>query len=68
MRAFADAKPRGYILDLRHNPGGLLDSAQGVLGLFYDGTALYETTCNWGTERISHNGAYVEQFRFLLPV
>jgi len=42
MRAFADAKPRGYILDLRHNPGGLLDSAQGVLGLFYDGTALYE--------------------------
>ncbi len=42
MQKFAETKPRGYILDLRHNPGGLLDSAQGVLGLFYDGTALYE--------------------------
>jgi carboxyl-terminal processing protease len=42
MQTFADAKPRGYILDLRDNRGGLLDSAQGVLGLFYEGTALYE--------------------------
>ncbi len=42
MRTFADTKPRGYILDLRGNRGGLLDSAQGVLGLFYEGTALYE--------------------------
>ncbi|NBU63438.1 MAG: S41 family peptidase [Chloroflexia bacterium] len=42
MREFGASKPRGYILDLRHNPGGLVDSAQGVLGLFYDGTALYE--------------------------
>lgn len=42
MREFAPMNPRGYILDLRNNRGGLLDSAQGVLGLFYDGTALYE--------------------------
>lgn len=42
MRALAAQHPRGYIVDLRGNPGGLLDSAQGVLGLFYTGTALWE--------------------------
>ena len=42
MREFRQAPLRGYILDLRQNPGGLLDSAQRVLGFFYDGTALWE--------------------------
>ncbi|MBA3944294.1 MAG: S41 family peptidase [Herpetosiphonaceae bacterium] len=35
--------PHGIILDLRNDPGGLLDTAQNVLGRFLkDGTALYE--------------------------
>lgn len=42
MPTLTAAKPRGYIVDLRNNPGGLLDSAQAVLGLFYTGTALWE--------------------------
>lgn len=42
MQSLADARPRGYIVDVRNNPGGLLDSAQAVLGLFYTGTALWE--------------------------
>ena len=42
MRTFSTKNIRAVILDLRHNPGGLLDSAQGVLGYFYEGTALWE--------------------------
>lgn len=42
MRELTAQRPHAYILDLRSNPGGLLDSAQGVLGLFYAGTALWE--------------------------
>jgi carboxyl-terminal processing protease len=30
------------IIDLRGNPGGLLDSAQRILGYFYQGTSLWE--------------------------
>lgn len=42
MREFSTQPLRAIVLDLRQNPGGLLDSAQGVLGFFYDGTALWE--------------------------
>lgn len=42
MRELAAQPLRGYIIDLRSNPGGLLDSAQRILGFFYQGTALWE--------------------------
>lgn len=42
MRELTAQPLRGYVIDLRSNPGGLLDSAQRILGLFYDGTALWE--------------------------
>lgn len=42
MRELTAQPLRGYIIDLRSNPGGLLDSAQRVLGYFYEGTALWE--------------------------
>ncbi len=38
--------PDGLILDLRNNPGGVLQSALQVLGRFYKGTALYEEGSN----------------------
>ena len=42
MRELTAQPLRGYIIDLRSNPGGLLDSAQRILGYFYEGTALWE--------------------------
>jgi len=42
VRELLSHKPSGIILDLRNNPGGFLNTAQQVLGHFYDGVALYE--------------------------
>ena len=43
--------PRGIILDLRNNPGGLLATAQEVVGRFVpDGTALYQEFANGRSE------------------
>lgn len=42
MRELTAQPLRGYIIDLRSNPGGLLESAQRILGYFYEGTALWE--------------------------
>lgn len=46
--------PKSLILDLRNNPGGLLTSAQEVIGRFVNGgTALYEQYGNGSTEEKS---------------
>lgn len=42
LRSLQSSPVRALVLDLRGNPGGLLDSAQRLLGFFYDGTALWE--------------------------
>ena len=47
-------QPRGIILDLRNNPGGLLTTAREVLGRFLDGgTALYEEFGNGTIDEMS---------------
>ncbi len=42
LRELLPQQPNALVLDLRNNPGGLLTTAQEVLGRFYDGVALYE--------------------------
>lgn len=46
LRELLPQKPHSIVLDLRNNPGGFLNSAQEVLGRFYDGTALFEENSN----------------------
>ena len=49
-----DAGGRGLVLDLRNNPGGLLDAVINVTGLFLDGgPILYEIDAQG--DRINHN-------------
>lgn len=42
MRTLLAQNPEGIVLDLRHNPGGIVNSSLRILGYFYEGTALYE--------------------------
>jgi carboxyl-terminal processing protease len=44
--------PRGIILDLRHNPGGVVRSSLEILGHFYEGTALYEDNSQGNTREL----------------
>jgi carboxyl-terminal processing protease len=42
----------GYVLDLRNNPGGFLNSAKGVAGLFTNGTLGFELRSNGQKETL----------------
>lgn len=44
IRRLAKMKPRGWILDLRDNPGGMLPAAAAIAGMFLDhGAIVYRT-------------------------
>jgi len=51
LRKAAKTPLRGLILDLRSNPGGLVDEAEGIADEFLDGGAIYSTR---------HRGAVVD--------
>ncbi len=53
-RAAAPAKLRGVILDLRNDPGGLVDEAEGIADEFLDGGVIYTTR---------HRGKVVDEVR-----
>lgn len=42
LRVLMANNPTGIVLDLRNNPGGIVDSSLRVLGYFYKGVGLYE--------------------------
>lgn len=44
LKAQSGGRLRGLVLDLRNNPGGYIETAQKILGHFYDGVAFYEKT------------------------
>ena len=51
LKTVLPQKPKGIVLDLRNNPGGLLTTAQEVVGRFVaDGAALYEEFGNGTVE------------------
>ena len=53
LEQFEDAEGQGLVLDLRNNPGGLLDAVINVTGLFLDGgPILYEIDAEG--DRIDH--------------
>jgi carboxyl-terminal processing protease len=53
LRQLLPQQPAALVLDLRNNPGGLLTTAQEVLGRFYEGVALYEEMSD-GSEETFH--------------
>lgn len=52
MRELTAQSLRGYVIDLRGNPGGLLYSARRIIGFFYEGTALWEERASGIRNRI----------------
>jgi carboxyl-terminal processing protease len=52
LRELLPRQPSALVLDLRNNPGGFLNTAQEVLGRFYDGPALYERWSDGSMEEL----------------
>jgi carboxyl-terminal processing protease len=61
VERFEGENPLGYVLDLRNNPGGFLDAAASVAGLFVSGTLAAKVRRNGEVEQIIHDGAPLTQ-------
>jgi carboxyl-terminal processing protease len=68
LRDLLPQQPAGLVLDLRNNPGGFLDTAQEILGRFYDGVALYEDKNTGEPELFPTYNASADVRAFDLPV
>lgn len=69
LKKLLEQKPSGLVLDLRNNPGGLLDTAQEVLGRFLPGgTALYERFANGQEEEFGVKRGAGAASNFDLPM
>jgi carboxyl-terminal processing protease len=68
LRELLPQQPAGIVLDLRNNPGGYLNTAQEVLGRFYEGTALYEQMSDGTTKELHTRGAPDEVRAFEVPI
>jgi carboxyl-terminal processing protease len=68
LRELLPQQPKSLVLDLRNNPGGLLSSAQEVLGRFYEGIALYEQESDGSLKQLNTIRAPRDVRVFDLPI
>ncbi|MCG8347394.1 MAG: S41 family peptidase [Chloroflexales bacterium] len=68
LRELLPEQPQSLVLDLRNNPGGLLKTAQEVLGHFYDGIALYEEERDGSLKQLNTIRASRDVRVFDLPI
>jgi carboxyl-terminal processing protease len=59
MTSSESSHPSGYILDLRNDPGGFLDAAASVGGMFVSGTLGFKVRQNGSTEPIMATGEVI---------
>ncbi|MCU0490862.1 MAG: S41 family peptidase [Chloroflexaceae bacterium] len=68
LRELLPQQPRSIVLDLRNNSGGFLQSAQEVLGRFYEGTALIEENSNGELKELNTIAAPEDVRAFTIPM